>query len=55
MENKRYQQGCETLQKLTGDASEKVVKGIESFSPEFGKINSDLNKKTEGKTILLFF
>lgn len=38
MENKRYQQGCETLQKLTGDASEKVVKGIESFSPEFGKM-----------------
>ena len=25
-------------QKLTGDASEKVVKGIESFSPEFGKM-----------------
>lgn len=38
MKNNRYQQGCDTLHKLTGDASDKVVKGIESFSPEFGKM-----------------
>lgn len=38
MENKRYQQGIETLEKLTGDASQAVVKNIESFSPEFGKM-----------------
>ena len=38
MEKDRYQLGIETLGKLTGDESDKVVKNIESFSPEFGKM-----------------
>lgn len=38
MENDKYQIGIETLEKLTGDASGKVVKNIESFSPDFGKM-----------------
>lgn len=36
--NKRYEQGCQTLGKLTGDASHEVIKNLESFSPEFGKM-----------------
>ncbi len=36
--NKRYEQGCQTLAKLTGDASHEVIKNLESFSSDFGKM-----------------
>jgi 4-carboxymuconolactone decarboxylase len=38
VENKRYQQGYETLCKLAGEAGRKVVENIESFAPDFGKM-----------------
>jgi 4-carboxymuconolactone decarboxylase len=38
VEKDRYQKGYETLQKLTGDASQQVIENIQSFSPDFGKM-----------------